>query len=105
MPHLDAVYPMGTELAEKVESEWGGWGNYYPNESEMAFLYADPKINSLKCRVNEFAKIHEGSTLKDILFWNGNEYRPLRYKEIKNDFMKQTIKPLNIEQKMAFDLL
>ena len=32
-------------------------------------------------------------------------YRPLKYKEISNDFLGQTIRPLNIEQKMAFDLL
>lgn len=105
MPHLEAVYPMGTELTEKYEEEWAGWGNYYPSESEMAFLYADPKINSLKCKVNEYAKVYEGTTLKDIVFWNGQEYRPLKYKEIKNEFLGQTIHPLNIEQKMAFDLL
>ena len=105
LPHLEAVYPMGTELTEKADDEWAGWGNYYPSESEMAFLYADPKINSLKCKVNEYAKVYEGSNLKDILFWNGQEYRPLKYKEIKNEFMGQTIHPLNIEQKMAFDLL
>jgi len=53
----------------------------------MALLYADPKINTLKCKVNEFAEIYEGTTLKDVLTWTGNEYRPLKYKEIKNDFL------------------
>ena len=105
MPHLSPVYPMGPELAGKVDEEWAGWGKYYPNEEEMALLYSDPKMNILKCKTNEFAKIYEGSELRDILFWDGNEYRPLRYKEIKSEFLGQTIKPLNIEQKMAFDLL
>ena len=105
LPHINAVYPMGTEIINSYIGEWAGWGNYYPNEQEMNFLYADPKINSLKCQINEFAKIYEGSNLKDVLFWNGHEYRPLKYKEIKNDFLGQTIRPLNIEQKMAFDLL
>ena len=105
MPHLMATYPMGDELSELQDDEWAGWGNYYPDESQMAFLYADPKINSLKCKVNEFAKIYDGKELKDILTWTGAEYRPLKYKEIKNDFLGQTIRPLNIEQKMAFDLL
>jgi len=68
-------------------------------------LYADPKINTLGCKTNEFAEIYEGSILKDVLFWDGHEYRPLKYKELKNDFLGQTIRPLNIEQKMAFDLL
>ena len=105
MPHLSAVYPMGTELAEKYEEEWAGWGKYYPDEKDMALLYSDPKINVLKCKPNEFAEIYEGSDLKDILFWNGQEYRPLKYKELKNDFLGQTIRPLNKEQRMAFDLL
>lgn len=105
MPHLDAVYPMGTEQAEKRDEEWAGWGKYYPSETDMALMYADPKMNILKCRTNEFAEIYQGSELKDVLTWTGQEYRPLKYKEIKNDFLGQTIRPLNIEQKMAFDLL
>lgn len=105
MPHLSAVYPMGTEMAEKYECEWAGWGKYYPSEQEMALLYTDPKMNVLKCKTNEYAEIYEGHELKDLLFWNGHEYRPLRYKELRNDFLNQTIRPLNTEQKMAFDLL
>lgn len=105
MPHLEAVYPMGTEAAEKRGDDWAGWGKYYPNEKDMALLYADPKMNILKCTTNEFAEIYEDKELKDILTWTGTEYRPLKYKEIKNDFLGQTIRPRNIEQKMAFDLL
>ena len=105
LPHLDALYPMGEELAFRREEEWAGWGKYYPNEQEMALLYSDPKMNILKCKINEFAEIYEGKDLKDVLTWTGEEYRSLRYKEIRNDFLGQTIRPLNIEQKMAFDLL
>ena len=105
MPHLEAVYPMGTEATEKRGDDWAGWGKYYPNEKDMALLYADPKMNILKCTINEFAEIYEDKELKDILTWTGTEYRPLKYKEIKNDFLGQTIRPRNIEQKMAFDLL
>lgn len=105
LPHLEALYPMGEELAFKREDEWSGWGKYYPNEQEMALLYADPQMNILKCKINEYAEIFEGKELKDILAWTGTSYRPLKYKEIKSDYLGQTIKPLNIEQKMAFDLL
>ena len=105
MPHLSAVYPMGSEQALKREEEWAGWGKYYPTEQEMALLYADPKVNSLHCKINEFAEIYEGKELKDILTWTGSEYRPLKYNEIRSNFLNQTIRPLNIEQKMAFDLL
>ena len=103
MPHLSATYPMGNEERLSHE-EWAGWGKYYPNEAEMTLLYQDPKINTLKCKVNEFAEIYEGKELKDILFWNGHEYRKLKYK----DFTAPTgehISPRNIEQKMYLDLL
>lgn len=105
LPHLEALYPMSEELAFKHEDDWAGWGKYYPNEQEMALLYADPQMNTLKCRINEYAEIFEGKELKDILTWTGSSYRPLKYKEIKSEYLGQTIKPLNIEQKMAFDLL
>lgn len=103
MPHLNATYPMGEEIAAKNE-DWSGWGKYYPNEQEMTLLYQDPKINILKCKTNEFAEIYEGNQLKDILFWTGQEYRKLKYKE----FTAPTgdhISPRNIEQKMYLDLL
>ena len=101
MPHLLAARPAEKPLIE----EWAGWGRYYPNEKEMALLYSDPQMNILKCKTNEYAEIYEGQELKDVLFWDGSIYRPLKYKEIRNEFMNTTVKPLNIEQKMAFDLL
>ena len=96
---------MGEELALRKEEEWAGWGKYYPNSKEMALLYSDPKINSLGCKTNEFAEIFENKELKDILFWDGNQFTPLKYKEIKNPYIGETIKPRNLEQKMAFHLL
>ena len=105
LPHLQPVYPMGEELAYKREEEWAGWGKYYPNEKEMALLYADPKVNSLGCKINEFAEIFEGTELKDVLFWDGHQYTPLKYKDIKNPYLDEIVKPRNLEQKMAFHLL
>lgn len=105
LPHLEAIYPMGDDLAFRKELDWAGWGKYYPDEKEMALLYADPKINSLGCKTNEFAEIYEGAELKDVLFWDGRQFGPLKYKEIKNPYIGETIRPRNLEQKMAFHLL
>lgn len=102
LPHLMGVYAP-SQTQEK--SLWCGWGKYYPNTEEMSLLYTDPTMNVLKCKTNEFCKIYEGSELKDILFWTGNEYRPLKYKDLKSNYLNKTITPLNLEQKMAFDLL
>ena len=103
MPHLMAAYSAVDKI--EVDNSWNGWNKYYPTEEEMALLYSNPQNNILKCKTNEFARIYEGQELKDILFWTGNEYRPLRYKELHNEFLGQTIRPLNVEQRMAFDLL
>ena len=105
LPHLDPVYPLGEDLAVRNQEEWAGWGKYYPDEKEMTLLYADPKINTLGCKINEFAEIYEGATLKDVLFWDGHQYSPLKYKDIKNPYLQETITPRNLEQKMAFHLL
>lgn len=102
MPHLTASYP----ITEKTifESPWCGWGKYYPTQEEMSMLYTDPTINTLKCKINEFCKIYEGSELKDVLFWNGKEYRSLKYKEFVAPTGERIV-PRNIEQKMYLDLL
>lgn len=91
---------------EKAPKEsFCGWTKYYPTETELSFIYSDPSNNVLNCKTNEFAEIYEGTELKDILFWNGKEYTPLKYKDIKNPYLGETIKPRNLEQKMAFQML
>ena len=101
MPHLKAIYSLG----EKQETdEWSGWNNYYPDEEQMTSLYAKPTINVLNCKPNEFAKIYEDNKVKDVLFWDGHEYRQLKYKEFTAP-TGERISPRNLEQKMYLDLL
>ena len=104
MPHLEAIYTTDQEAVHK-EDEWCGWSKQYPDTSDLAMLYSDPKMNIFKCKTNEFIKVYENNDLKDVQFWDGKSYRPLKYKELHSKFLGQTVKPLNVEQKMAFDLL
>lgn len=103
MPEIHSTY-LGHHT-DTHSSTFCGWGKYFPNEKEMSLLYTDPQMNVLKCKTNEFAEIYEGSDLKDILFWNGHEYTKLKYKDIKNPYIGETIRPRNLEQKMAFHML
>ncbi len=103
MPHLQVEFLNETSSCEN-NCEWTGYNKYYPNDQDMAMLYTDPKINILKCRQNEFAKIYDGPDLKDVLFWTGGEYRKLKYKEFTSP-IGEKIKPRNLEQKMYLDLL
>jgi len=100
MPLIEAQYVEEST----IEIDFNGWREYHPNMDELTSLYADPTKNILNCKLNEFAKIYEGNALKDVLFWDGNSYRKLKYK----DFVAPTgerIVPRNIEQKMYLDLL
>ena len=102
LPHLTVLLYHETHT---VEDEYCGWSRHYLDDNKMNLLYSDPKMNILNCKINEYAQIYQGQELKDILRWDGNEYQPIKYKDIRNHFLNEIIKPLNLEQKMAFDLL
>ena len=91
---------------EEVKKEpWSGWRDFYPTEQQMTELYSHPEINTLNAIINEYCKIHENGELKDVLRWDGQRYLPLKYKDMKNPYTQETLKPRNLEQKMAFNLL
>lgn len=81
-----------------------GWERYYPDEVTMSNLYSNLSSNILKCHINEFAEIYEGDKLKDVLFWDGQHYRNLKYQNFTSVLGEQ-IRPRNLEQKMYLDLL
>jgi len=103
MPHLQALFYESRN--EKNEEIYCGWSRHYLDDEKMNLLYSDPKMNILNCKINEYAQIYQEQELKDIVRWDGNEYKPIKYKDIRNHFLNEIIKPLNLEQKMAFDLL
>lgn len=99
--------PLQTELYEPVTEtpeEFTGWKKCYPSEEEMTALYTDLTQNTLNCRINEFAEVYEGDTLKDVLFWDGKRYRNLKFQNFTSVLGEQ-IRPRNLEQKMYMDLL
>ena len=102
MPHLTTLF---CNEIHTDESEYCGWSRHYLDYNKMNLLYSDSKMNILNCKINEYAQIYQGQELKDILRWDGNEYQPIKYKDIKNPYLGEIIRPRNIEQKMAFDLL
>ena len=103
MPHLNATF-LGNKKFEEDLENYTGWSKHYPDEQTLSLLYQNPKINVLNCRNNEFAEIFVDKQLKDILFWTGESYRPLKYKEFTTA-LGERIAPRNIEQKMYLDLL
>lgn len=89
---------------EENEINYCGWEDFAPSEKTMEQLYSNIDANVLECYVNEYAKIIGDGLLKDILRWDGEQYRNLNYKSFKST-LGEKITPRNTEQKMLFDLL
>ena len=85
--------------SHRDEQEWQGWNKYNPDDKQLANLYTSPDQNVLNCLINEYAEIYVDEKLSDVLFWNGEKYRPLKYKEFTS-ILGERIKPRNLEQKM-----
>jgi PhoH-like ATPase len=103
-PNLKSIY-----IGEKVEErehlkDYYGWKELFPNNRQMNSIYSSPELNIFSMKENEYCKIYEGDTVKDILKWSEGAYKKLHYKEFKSS-LGEKIKPRNIEQKMLFDLL
>lgn len=101
MPHLYAQL-LNDNFIEK--EEYNGWSKHFLSEKQLEKLYSDLSSNILNCKTNEFAEIYHGDQLQDILLWDGEKYRNIKYK----DFVAPTgerVTPRNIEQKMYLDLL
>lgn len=68
-------------------------------------IYSESTKNIFDCLENEYVYIVSPSTENyDILKWTDGKYKKLAYKTINNNFVDK-IKPRNIQQQMAFDLL
>lgn len=88
-----------------LETNYCGWKKVTPTEKEFVSLYSHPDDNIFNAKTNEFITIYEEDALKDIMFWDGSKYNNLKYKDIKDKTLGEEIKPLNVEQRMAFHLL
>lgn len=101
---IPGINGMFWENERQEREEYCGWGRYYPSEEQMALLYSNPELNILKAHTNEFCEIFEGNQIKDVLWWDGLRYKPLKYQDFKNAFGEK-VAPRNLEQKMLFHLL
>ena len=104
-PRLHLKLVTTKEQKTTLPDEFCGWGKYWPTNQQFETIYASPQFNILNAKTNEFCELFEGDELKDIVFWDGSKYGPMRYKDMKNPYTNETIRPRNLEQKMAFHLL
>ena len=75
------------------------------SDYEMADLYQNSTVNIYNCLINQYLLIEDyDGEIVDKLKWNGEKYVSLSYNPINNDFTGK-IKPKNLEQELAFDML
>lgn len=101
-PNLDVCY---FNPKSSLTLPYKGWKEETPSEIDLASLYSTPEKNIFHLNTNEYVNLLEDGKTIDIEVWTGEKYKPISYKDIHNKFLNETIRPRNIEQKMAFDLL
>lgn len=82
-----------------------GYKEISMSDLEMAEFYTHPEINRYSCIRNQYLLVKNlTGEITDKVKWNGFKYKPISCKPIVSDFLGK-IKPLNVEQELAFDLL
>lgn len=96
--------------SEKIEDDYKGYIDIYFDEEEMADFYSHQEKfgQSLKLKINQYLNIYEAKSRNrvDTLCWQGNNFRPLKYKSFNSKQLGE-IKPYknDIYQTMVFDSL
>ena len=86
--------------------EYKGYIEYtFPTEQDMADFYENVTDNVLRLKTNQYALLYSpDSNLVDRVKWNGEKYVAVTFRNINNDFVGK-VKPRNIQQELAFDML
>lgn len=84
---------------------YNGIKNVVLSKQNLLYLYDHNRENIYDCETNQYLVVkNEDDEVIDKLKWNGTAYQPISFKIINNDFNGK-IKPRNVEQELAFDLL
>lgn len=82
-----------------------GYKTITVDDTEMAHFYQNLKTNMYDLLINQYLIVqNQQNEIIDKLIWNGETHKSISYKQINNDFTGK-IKPKNIQQELAFDLL
>lgn len=81
-----------------------GYVDIIPKQNDWAQLYESPENNIYDCLENQYVIIRNVDGEGDHFKWVNGAYKKLSYKQINNSFISK-IKPRNIQQECAFDLL
>lgn len=82
-----------------------GYLDIYMSDSDLSEFYKNLNNNKFGCSVNEYIVIRNlRGEIIDKYKWNGESFESISYRIINNDFSGK-IRPRNIQQELAFDML
>ena len=86
--------------------EYLGFQDVSMTSNEMAAFYAGRMDESYGCLTNEYLILRQAETgeVCDLFRWTGEHFAKVSYKQINSRFFGK-IKPRNLQQQMALDLL
>lgn len=101
-PELRVKYYISQENTNELFTGW----KYYDVDNELlASIYSNKGTNILGAEENQYCILRRDGEIIDVVVWKKNLYEPLHDRELKNAYIGEKIKPRNIEQRMATDLL
>lgn len=101
-PELRVEYYFSQENTNEL---FTGWKYYNVDNKLLASIYSNKGTNILGAEENQYCILRRDGEIVDIVVWKKNLYEPLHDRELKNAYIGEKIKPRNIEQRMATDLL
>ena len=100
------VFSLTVKSTHKKENvEYKGYKEVTLTDEKMAYFYSHMNENQFNSLVNEYLIIkNSDENIVEKRKWNGESYVLVSFKQINNDFIGK-IKPRNMEQELAFDML
>lgn len=85
--------------------DYTGYIDKIVTDEELSENFTNRSNNIYNCLTNEYVILRNKlNKVVAIMKWDGNEYKNISYKTFDSDYMGM-IEPVNLQQKLAFDML
>lgn len=99
------ILGLETDFVKNSHEDYFGYKTVRPEDKEMAEIYTNPDKNIYDLKENEYLIIkNKDGIVVDIKKWYNGILRGISYSNITSKWMGE-VKPRNLEQKLAMDLL
>lgn len=90
---------------DKIKENYTGYIDRVVTNEELSENFTNRNNNIYNCLTNQYVILRNtDNKVVAIMKWNGEEYKNISYKTFDSEYMGE-IKPINLQQKLAFDML